>query len=249
MLTKKPIPPPADSTDKSREKILRAALHEFSAHGLAGARTDAIAESAKVNKALLYYYFKNKESLYAAAFEEALRSVLKNTLAVLDIQCTPGEHLLRLALNHFDRILTQHEFQSFMQQEMVRFHHGESTAIPLLAGKAFAPLLRKIEKSVQQGIRSGEICKVDWMQVMYSSYGSNVFYFMSAPMVRLSLSVEPFDPATIEFRRKAAVEFLGNALFVDRAHGAKLVRRVLKAMPMPKVDHPPAWRKVLEKNL
>jgi len=242
-------PPIIDPSDKTRERILRAALQEFSAHGLAGARTDAIAEAATVNKALLYYYFKNKESLYDAAFEEALRSVLKNTLAVLDIQCTPGERLLRLALNHFDRILTQHEFQSFMQQEMVRFHHGKSTAIPLLAGKAFAPLLKKIEESVQQGIRSGEICKIDWMQVMYSTYGSNVFYFMSAPMMRLSLSVEPFAPAAIEFRRKAAVQFLGNALFVDRAHGARLVRRVLAAMPMPKVDHPPAWRKILEKNL
>jgi TetR/AcrR family transcriptional regulator len=238
----------ADPSDKTREKILRAALQEFSAHGLAGARTDAIAESAKVNKALLYYYFENKESLYTAAFEEALRSVLKNTLAVLDTKCTPGEHLLRLALNHFDRILTQHEFQSFMQQEMVRFHHGKSTSIPLLAGKAFAPLLKKIEDAVRQGIRAGELCKIDWMQVMYSSYGSNIFYFMSAPMMRVSLSFEPFDPATIEFRRKAAVQFLGNALFVDRAHGARLVRRVLTAMPIPNVENPPAWRRIYERS-
>ena len=236
-----------DPSDKTRERILRAALHEFSAHGLAGARTDAIAESAKVNKALLYYYFKNKESLYAAAFEEALKNVMQSTFAVLEAKCTPGEQLLRLALNHFDRILTQHEFQSLMQQEMVRFHHGKSTSIPLLASKAFAPLLKKMQGAVQQGIRTGELCNIDWMQVMYSSYGSNVFYFMSAPMMRLSLSFEPFDLDTIEFRRKAAVQFLGNALFVDRVHGAKLVRRVLTAMPMPKIDNPPAWRKIYER--
>jgi TetR/AcrR family transcriptional regulator len=233
----------ADSSDKTRERILRAALHEFSAHGLAGARTDAIAESAKVNKALLYYYFKNKESLYAAAFEEVLNSVLKNTNAVLETKCTPGEHLLRLALNHFDRILTQHEFQSLIQQEMVRFQHGESTSMPLLANSVFAPLLQKIQATVQEGIRSGELCSVDWMQVMYSSFGPNVFYFMSAPMMRLSLSFEPFDPAIIESRRKAAINFLGNALFVDRAQGAKLARRVLAAMPMPSMGKPPAWRK------
>jgi TetR/AcrR family transcriptional regulator len=136
-----------------------------------------------------------------------------------------------------------------MQQEMVRFHHGKSTSIPLLVSKAFAPLLKRIEDAVQQGIRSGELCKIDWMQIMYSSYGSNVFYFMSAPMMRLSLSVEPFAPTTIEFRRKAATQFLGNALFVDRAHGAKLVRRVLAAMPMPSIDNPPVWRKLLEKKI
>ena len=251
MPSKKPIPPTADptDTDKSREKILRAALHEFSAHGLAGARTDAIAESARVNKALLYYYFKNKEALYAAAFEEVLNRVMESTIAVLESNCSPGEQLLRLALNHFDRILTQHEFQSLMQQEMVRFHRGKSTSIPLLVSRAFAPLLKIIEEAVQRGIRSGELCKVDWMQIMYSSYGSNVFYFMSAPMMRLSLSVEPFDPTTIEFRRKSAVQFLGNAIFVDRAHGAKLVRRVLAAMPMPAIDNPPVWRKLLEKKI
>ena len=247
MPSKKSIPPTTEPSDKSREKILRAALHEFSAHGLAGARTDAIAESAKVNKALLYYYFKNKESLYAAAFEEVLNRVMKSTLAVLESKCSPGEQILRLALNHFDRILTQHEFQSLMQQEMVRFHHGKSSSIPSLTARVFTPLLKKIQAAVEDGIRSGELCKIDWMQVMYSTYGSNVFYFMSAPMMRLSLSFEPFDPATIKFRRDAAVQFLGNALFVDRAHGARLVHRVLTAMPMPVLDKPPAWRKIYER--
>ncbi len=47
--------------DRTKKAILRAAIREFSAHGLAGARTDAIAESAKVNKALLYYYFQSKK--------------------------------------------------------------------------------------------------------------------------------------------------------------------------------------------
>lgn len=244
MTPKKPNP---TTPDKTREKILRAALREFSARGLAGARTDAIADAAKVNKALIYYYFKNKESLYAAAFEEVLNNVLQNTHAVLETKCTPGEHLLRLALNHFDRILTQHEFQSLIQQEMVRFQHGESTSMPSLAVKIFTPLLKKIQETVQQGIRTGELCKIDWMQVMYSSFGPNVFYFMSAPMMRLSLPFEPFAPSTIESRRKAAIQFLGNALFVDRAYGAKLARRVLTAMPVPAIGDPTIWRKFHER--
>src|SRR5271154_329639 len=103
--------------DRTRKTILRAAIREFSAHGLAGARTDAIAESAKVNKALLYYYFKSKSGLYAAAFEEIASAVVERTLAALSSRHSPGERLLRAALNHFDRILTQHEFQSLLQQE------------------------------------------------------------------------------------------------------------------------------------
>src|ERR1700677_1975385 len=66
--------------DRTRKIILRAAIREFSEHGLAGARTDAIAESAKVNKALLYYYFKSKSGLYAAALEEASAAVVERAL-------------------------------------------------------------------------------------------------------------------------------------------------------------------------
>jgi hypothetical protein len=61
----------------------------------------------------------------------------------------------------------------------------------------------------------------------------------------LVLSLDPFTPAAIESRRKAAVEFLGNALFVDRAHGARLAKRVLAEMPMPKLTNVQVWRKCL----
>src|SRR6202453_2670770 len=106
--------------DRTRKNILRAAIGEFSQHGLAGARTDAIAESAKVNKALLYYYFKSKSGLYAAALEEASAAVVERALAVLDPARSAGDRLLRTALNHFDRILAQPDFQRLMQQEMLR---------------------------------------------------------------------------------------------------------------------------------
>jgi TetR/AcrR family transcriptional regulator len=62
-----------DRSDQTRHRILEAAVKEFSAQGLAGARTDSIARSAKVNKALLYYYFKSKESLYIASIEDMFR--------------------------------------------------------------------------------------------------------------------------------------------------------------------------------
>ena len=72
----------SNRADRTRKNILRAAIREFSEHGLAGARTDAIAESAKVNKALLYYYFKSKSGLYAAALEEASAAVVERALSV-----------------------------------------------------------------------------------------------------------------------------------------------------------------------
>jgi len=50
--------------------------------------------------------------------------------------------------------------------------------------------------------------------------------------MQLALPFKPFDPKALKQRRKAAVQFLGMALFRDRVHGAKLASRVLADMPM-----------------
>jgi AcrR family transcriptional regulator len=55
--------------ERTRERILSAALKEFAANGFAGARVDAIARRAAINKRMLYHYFGNKEHL----FREVLR--------------------------------------------------------------------------------------------------------------------------------------------------------------------------------
>ncbi len=59
----------AERSAETRSRILDAALSEFAANGLAGARTEQIATAAGVNKALIYYYFESKEKLYSAALE------------------------------------------------------------------------------------------------------------------------------------------------------------------------------------
>jgi TetR/AcrR family transcriptional regulator len=224
-----------ERADQTRKSILDAAIREFSAHGLSGARTEAIAESAGANKALLYYYFKSKSGLYAAAIEEVSSKVIADAMAALDPAYSAGERLLRTALNHFDRILTQREFQSLMQQEMVRFHREESAVIPVMFQLAFKPLLETLQSTIKEGIRKRELCRVDPLHVIYSIFGANVFYFLSAPMMQLALPFHPFEPEVLRLRREAAVHFVGNALFVDRAHGARLAKRVLKQMPMPEI--------------
>ena len=50
--------------ERTRERILEAALIEFGEHGFAGARISAIASRAGVNEQLISYYFDSKERLY-----------------------------------------------------------------------------------------------------------------------------------------------------------------------------------------
>jgi AcrR family transcriptional regulator len=65
--------------EATKGRILAAAVREFSAKGISGARVDAIAERARVNKRMLYYYFESKEGL----FREILRRRLAEGAAKL----------------------------------------------------------------------------------------------------------------------------------------------------------------------
>lgn len=62
-------PEPAErqrDPERTRQRILAAALAEFAAKGYAGARVDQIAARAGVNKQLVSYYFGGKQGLYRA---------------------------------------------------------------------------------------------------------------------------------------------------------------------------------------
>jgi TetR/AcrR family transcriptional regulator len=228
-----------ERADQTRARILDAAVRQFSENGLAGARTEQIAEEAGVNKALLYYYFKSKEDLYAAAVGAVAAGVQAASMAVLEADASAGERFLRIVLNHFDRIHSNLGFANLMQQEMVRLHRGEANALAPVAEKLFGPLWLKVREVVETGIRDGELIPVDWMQILYAGIGANVFYFLSAPLIGLALGFDAMERGELERRRKAAIEFLGQAIFIDREHGARVAARVLAAVPMPEhIDLP-----------
>jgi TetR/AcrR family transcriptional regulator len=123
-----------------------------------------------------------------------------------------------------------------MQQEMMRVHKGENTALPTLVERVFAPVMTMYQSMVREGVASGELIEVEWMQIYLASLGANVFYFLSAPVWRMLLPTEPFSSEAIAARRIALVEFLGQAIFKDRQRGAEVVRRVMADTPLPAFD-------------
>lgn len=62
----------ARNPERTRGRILSAALKEFAAHGFAGARIDAIARRAAINKRMLYHYFGDKEGLFKAVLRRKI---------------------------------------------------------------------------------------------------------------------------------------------------------------------------------
>lgn len=70
-----------DSKEFPKENILRSAKKEFSERGFSGARMSGIAKLASVNKALIHYYFKDKETLYL----EVLKMIFRGSEASLSM--------------------------------------------------------------------------------------------------------------------------------------------------------------------
>lgn len=102
-----------------------------------------------------------------------------------------------------------------------------------MAEKFFRPMWDKLEEVLKEGIVSGELIPVDPSQMRYAALGANIFYFLSAPLTRLAFGIEPLERGELERRRKAAIELLGQAIFIDREYGARVAARVLAAAPMP----------------
>src|SRR5262252_5299033 len=105
--------------EATRDSILRAASAEFAMEGLAGARMDAIARAANVNKALLYYYFHDKDALYGAVLDQFFRPLFERLTQVLDRPASPGERILSYARMHFDTIAAAPHYARLFQGEMM----------------------------------------------------------------------------------------------------------------------------------
>src|ERR1700689_5826657 len=101
---------------ESRAAILAAAALEFAEHGIAGARTDAIAREARVNKALIYYYFKDKETLYGTVLDEAFGALKVNVFRVLDSELPSREKILAYVAAYFDFVAANQMYPKLMQR-------------------------------------------------------------------------------------------------------------------------------------
>ncbi|MGB8771744.1 MAG: TetR/AcrR family transcriptional regulator [Candidatus Korobacteraceae bacterium] len=212
--------------EASRGAILQAALVEFAQEGLAGARMDAIAAAAGVNKALLYYYFRDKEALYGAVLDEFFIRLLRRVTQALAGAGPAGERLLTYARAHFDCIAESPHYARLFQGELMSAGSGRASHLERVVEQYIRPISIRVVAVLQEGIASGEFRRVDAMQFAPSMVGMIVHYFVVAPVARKLLSRDPFSPGALRQRRAAVLDFIAAALFADQFAGVKLAARV-----------------------
>jgi TetR/AcrR family transcriptional regulator len=198
--------------EETRDAILQAAVKEFAAHGIDGARTDAIARAARVNKALLYYYFKDKETLYGAALDHAFGQQATHMLEVLGRPLPPRQKVLIYVGEYFDFVASHPLNRDLAQREMMRSGHG-SVHFQRIAKHYFHPLFKGLTEVIRAGIAAGEFRPVDPLQFIPSMVALVVFYFTGAPILKAAAGFDPLSPERLVQRRAAVLDFISAALF------------------------------------
>ncbi len=192
----------------SVHRILAAAERAFAEQGLAGARTDAIASAAGVNKALLYYYFGSKERLYTAVLRshfEPLREVVRKTL---DGKANPKAKLLRYVESYFGFLDSRRNYPLLLQREMV----SGGRELEEIVKTYFRPAYRRLVRVMEKGIKRGEFRKVDVHNAVITLIALTVFYFGAAPLLKRVLGRDAYSPKNVARRKASVFDFLEHGL-------------------------------------
>jgi TetR/AcrR family transcriptional regulator len=196
---------------ETRIAILGAAERIFAKSGLAGARIDAIATAAGVNKALLYYYFKSKEDLYETVVENHFSEFNRQVLEVLTAPGPARAVLLRYVSLHFDFISARHQSAPLFQQLMMT----GGKFLERLIYKYFVPRNEALGKLIGRGMHSGEFRRADPFQTSVSIVSLIVFYFSTARVLQLLGHPDVYSAVILKRRKQEVLDFIRHGLFTN----------------------------------
>ena len=163
--------------ERTSAAILEAATREFTEKGYSGARIDAIAARAKINKRMLYHYFGDKEALYVAVLESAYVSIRTAEHGLKLTDRNPAEAMRELALFTWNYFLEHPEFMSLLATENI--HKAAYLKRSARIFDLHSPLVETINGLLTRGVAEGVFRRdADPVQV-YISIASLGFFYLS----------------------------------------------------------------------
>lgn len=166
---------PARDSGRTQGAILSAATHEFSRHGLGGARVDRIAVRARTNKRMLYYYYGSKDALFLAVLEHTYASIrdAEKRLSMLD--APPAEGISRLVRFTWEYYLAHPEFLTLLNSENLHRakHLRRSRDVRAMNSPLIETLATVLARGRDEGVFRGG---VDALQLYISIAALSYFY-------------------------------------------------------------------------
>jgi AcrR family transcriptional regulator len=166
--------------DRTQQAILRAAMTEFADKGLGGARIDAIAERAGINKRLIYYYFDGKDQLFLAALEQTYADIRTAEQALHLEAAEPAEALRLLVVFTWNHYVAHPEFLNLLNSE--NLHRARHLKQSKRIREMNSPLIQTLGDVLERGRRRGVFRGgVDPVQLYISIAGLAYFYLSNNP--------------------------------------------------------------------
>jgi AcrR family transcriptional regulator len=208
---------PQKNDQHTEEKILQAARAVFIRRGTAGARMQEIAEEAGVNQALLHYYFRSKERLSAAVFQQVARQLFPRLFQTLGSDL-PLDRKIEIIVNAYLDVLSQNRFMpAYVLSELQ--HHPEraeqilASGIGSDPGKALAPVIAKLKSQIDAEVRAGRMRAITPQELIVNMLSLCVFPFAARPLLAVALGLDDTRfAAFIKQRRTRLPEFIRMAL-------------------------------------
>lgn len=198
------------SKDISTENhILDSAKNIFQRKGMEGSRMQEIADEAGINKALLHYYYRNKQLLFEAVFKSAFLLLAPQLNNVMNANTTLFEKINSFCNNYVSFIIKHPYLPNFIIQELNR----NPDFITNLIDKKHFPSLTKFKLQVLENIEKGAIKPIDPNQLFINLISLNILPFLAAPLLKNFLTLNDQDyQKLLENRKKEVADFIINSI-------------------------------------
>ena len=196
--------------DKTTEKkILDAAKVVFLKKGFDGARMQEIADEAKINKALVHYYFRSKDKLFDAIFREAFQQFLPQIAEIIMTQ-KPLFEILEIFVDSYITMLSNNpHLPSFVMHEINR---NPERIVNIIKSSGIKP--EYLEKAIQKEIKAGIINPIKPIHLIINIIAMCLFPFMARPIIQgfmFNGSSEAYKKFLSE-RKKEVTSFIINSI-------------------------------------
>ena len=193
--------------------ILEAAKKVFTARGYSGARMQEIADEAKINKAMLHYYFRNKEKLFTVILEDTMAMVVDKFGQALESDGTVIEKLEKIIEAYVSNIRENPHMPIFLLHELsqnrLQFLDAVKRKIHHL------PNFMEFFQQIQSEQDAGLIKPVMPMHLLLNVMSMCVFPFIVKPVFCniIEIPEDQFD-MMMEQRIEVVTDFVKSALAV-----------------------------------
>jgi len=196
--------------DKTTEKkILDAAKIIFLKKGFDGERMQEIADEAKINKALVHYYFRSKDKLFDAIFREAFQQFLPQIAEIIMTQ-KPLFEILEIFVDSYITMLSNNpHLPSFVMHEINR---NPERIVNIIKSSGIKP--EYLEKAIQKEIKAGIINPIKPIHLIINIIAMCLFPFMARPIIQgfmFNGSSEAYKKFLSE-RKKEVTSFIINSI-------------------------------------